>query len=247
MMGADKYFCNICKKRVLAYKQITISKLPSILILHLKRFSVEFYADFHKQFTPKKINKHVEFPEVLDFMGDQSEVIFEDDRELNAGLFELCAVLVHSGPKLGYGHYYAMVKSPDGQWFKMNDTSVIKCSLVKHVLKEQAYILFYRKQMSDMSGDGSDEHKSYVCKNVGNMVVDVDVALNGIGTNDNYFMLQNNCDETNDRVSYVHVPPLASRPELPVEDDGSGEFDDDGVVGGGDQYFQEIFWPATDC
>merc|ERR1719397_181774 len=63
--------------------------------------------------------------------------------------YELSAVLVHSGPQLGYGHYYALIRSPDGYWFRMNDMEVIPVN-TKHVLREQGYIVFYRRRSNNL-------------------------------------------------------------------------------------------------
>merc|ERR1712154_588728 len=63
--------------------------------------------------------------------------------------YELYAVLVHSGPQLGYGHYYALIKSADGYWFRMNDMDVIPVN-TKHVLREQGYMVFYKRKTDNL-------------------------------------------------------------------------------------------------
>merc|ERR1712228_864471 len=65
------------------------------------------------------------------------------------GEYELYAVLVHSGPQLGYGHYYALIKSADGYWFRMNDMDVIPVN-TKHVLREQGYMVFYKRKTDNL-------------------------------------------------------------------------------------------------
>merc|ERR1711997_1022597 len=89
---------------------------------------------------------HVEFPETLNFKS-LKHLIFEEDqqRALIDSEHELYAVLVHSGPQLGYGHYYALIKSSDNYWFRMNDMDVIPVN-TKHVLREQGYIVFYKRK-----------------------------------------------------------------------------------------------------
>lgn len=150
MRGDDKYFCNNCNRKCVAHKKLTLSSIPPILILHFKRFCVEFQASHHKQGTTKKLADHVEFPQILDFK-QLKHLIFEDDQQtqLIDPQYELYAVLVHSGPQLGYGHYYALIKSPHGHWYRMNDTEVIPVT-IKHVLREQGYIVFYRRKTDNL-------------------------------------------------------------------------------------------------
>ena len=150
MRGDDKYFCNKCNRKCVAHKRLTLSQIPPILILHFKRFCVEFAAKHHKQGTTKKLADHVEFPEVLDFK-QLKHLIFEQDQEMELidPEYELYGVLVHSGPQLGYGHYYALIKSADGHWFRMNDMDVIPVT-IKHVLREQGYIVFYRRKTNNL-------------------------------------------------------------------------------------------------
>jgi ubiquitin C-terminal hydrolase len=37
----DAWFCPKCKKKRKAIKQLTLSKLPDVLLIHLKRFSLD--------------------------------------------------------------------------------------------------------------------------------------------------------------------------------------------------------------
>ena len=150
MRGDDKYFCNECNRKCIAHKRLTFSDIPPILILHFKRFCVEFAASHHRQGSTKKLADHVEFPEHLDFKKFK-DLIFEDDQQrvLIDSEYELYAVLVHSGPQLGYGHYYALIKSSDNYWFRMNDMDVIPVN-TKHVLREQGYMVFYKRKTNNL-------------------------------------------------------------------------------------------------
>merc|ERR1712115_562559 len=98
----------------------------------------------------KKLSDHVEFPDRLDFK-QLKHLICESDRQrvLIDSEYDLYAVLVHSGPQLGYGHYYALIKSSDGQWFRMNDMDVMAVS-TKHVLREQGYMVFYKRKTDNL-------------------------------------------------------------------------------------------------
>ena len=67
-------------------------------------------------------------------------------------VYELYAVLIHSGSALG-GHYYAYIKSfEDGLWYKFNDSEVSKIDPddIKSVFGDKsssatAYMLKYRQ------------------------------------------------------------------------------------------------------
>lgn len=79
---------------VKATKQMTISKSPKVLVLHLKRFS------FGNMFG--KINRHITFSLFLDLPCS------EEDTKLVK--YECTGVLVHHGSSSHSGHYVAFVK-----------------------------------------------------------------------------------------------------------------------------------------
>eukprot|EP01084_Bolivina_argentea_P245953 411699_1 len=244
MRGADKYFCNKCNRKCIAHKRLTLSQIPPVLALHFKRFCVEFQANHHKQGITKKLSDHVEFPETFDFK-NMKHLIFEEDQKdvLIDSEYELYAVLVHSGPQLGYGHYYALIKSPDGKhWFRMNDMQVIAVNL-KHVLREQGYIVFYKRKTDTQMRQSQVAKEVHVTKNI---KVDTELLTN------DYFM--NNCNDPtqdmvmvdgldgngkSDRCEYVKVPPMATRPaaELMMNQKKLNQDQED---------IQEIFWPVKD-
>ena len=60
--------------------------------------------------------------------------------------YDLTGVVVHHGGSIHSGHYVAFVKAPNGQWHEMNDSDV-RLVNPQHVLKQQAYILFYTKRI----------------------------------------------------------------------------------------------------
>lgn len=57
--------------------------------------------------------------------------------------YSLYGVICHAGGGPNSGHYYAYVKSKDGQWWEMNDESVTTLNNGPPVNKKAAYMLFY--------------------------------------------------------------------------------------------------------
>ncbi len=63
-------------------------------------------------------------------------------------IYDLQSVIVHAGRGGKSGHYFSFVKSQDGDWYKCNDTRITKVD-VELVLKQQAYLLFYKLRPAD--------------------------------------------------------------------------------------------------
>uniref|UniRef100_A0A672FX85 ubiquitinyl hydrolase 1 n=1 Tax=Salarias fasciatus TaxID=181472 RepID=A0A672FX85_SALFA len=134
-----------------ALKQMLISSPPPVLTLHLKRFQQSGYSIC-------KVNRHVQFPLVLDlapFCAVKCKDTAEEDTQV---LYSLYGIVEHSGT-MRSGHYTAYVKvRPDcpkpssngiaaeggSSWFHISDTSVQPVSESK-VQGCQAYLLFYER------------------------------------------------------------------------------------------------------
>ncbi|XP_024898403.1 ubiquitin carboxyl-terminal hydrolase 45 isoform X4 [Pteropus alecto] len=180
LMGNNKLLCENCtekkhkyqretssteKKTEGAYtnarKQLLISAVPTILILHLKRFH-------QAGLSLRKVNRHVDFPLMLDLAPFCSATC----KNVNVGekvLYGLYGIVEHSGSMRG-GHYTAYVKvrtpsrkllehitgkknvpglkEPDsesaGQWVHVSDTYV-QVVPESRALSAQAYLLFYER------------------------------------------------------------------------------------------------------
>ncbi|KAI0751007.1 hypothetical protein C8Q80DRAFT_1098354 [Daedaleopsis nitida] len=125
LRGADKYKCEKCKKPVNADKQFTIQEAPLVLTVHLKRFSP----------MGRKIGHLVRYEERLSLESCMSDNQYGPS-------YSLYGVISHAGGGPNSGHYYAHVKAANGQWYEMNDESVVRHSGVPTHMKN-AYILFY--------------------------------------------------------------------------------------------------------
>ncbi|CAG5950665.1 unnamed protein product [Menidia menidia] len=134
-----------CLKMVSAKKSLRIHRSPNVLTLSLKRFGY---------FSTRKITKDVRFREFLDLGRFMSEAGGEPQ------IYSLYGVLVHAGARCNSGHYLCFIKASDGQWYKMNDSSV-SVSDIDTVLKQEAYVLFYIKS-TDTSAEGGHSHQTGV-------------------------------------------------------------------------------------
>ncbi|KAM6181757.1 ubiquitin carboxyl-terminal hydrolase 45 [Erethizon dorsatum] len=179
LMGNNKLRCENCTERkqklqketpeekkaegvyTNARKQLLISAVPAILILHLKRFH-------QAGMSLRKVNRHVDFPLTLDlapFCSATCKNVGVGDKVL----YDLYGIVEHSGSMRG-GHYTAYVKvrlpsrklwehitgkksipglkepdsEPGGQWVHISDTYV-QVVPESRALCAQAYLLFYER------------------------------------------------------------------------------------------------------
>ncbi|KAG8768252.1 ubiquitin-specific protease doa4 [Ceratobasidium sp. 428] len=154
MDNADAWHCPRCKKARRAAKQLTLSRMPPVLVIHLKRFS------FKGPFTDK-LETLVDFPlQNLDFTNYMPSPLPPGrDREELKSLesyspqtdprcqtpqykYELYGVTNHFG-SLSSGHYTAFVKSR-GKWLYCDDSRIAPAD-PKDVVGKPAYILFYKR------------------------------------------------------------------------------------------------------
>ncbi|XP_065749709.1 ubiquitin carboxyl-terminal hydrolase 42 [Phocoena phocoena] len=125
--GENSYKCSKCKNMVPASKRFTIHRSSNVLTLSLKRFA---------NFTGGKIAKDVKYPEYLDIRPYMSQPNGEPI------IYDLYAVLVHTGFNCHAGHYFCYIKASNDLWYQMND-SIVSISDIRSVLSQQAYVLFY--------------------------------------------------------------------------------------------------------
>ena len=136
----NAYACERCRRKVSAYKQLTIYQPPNCLALHLKRFSFSGR-------NGGKISRHTEFPLTLDIGPHTSDAADRHaaGRRPATQKYKLHAVLVHAGHSLHSGHYFCYVKSSSGAWYRADDSRVQAVS-IDEVRRQQAYILFYTRE-----------------------------------------------------------------------------------------------------
>lgn len=165
--GDERWVCPRCKVHREATKQITFTRLPQYLVVHLKRFRNDDYGR-----AARKVHTVIDFPlRGLDMSpytlpppdaGEQQRIA-----QLAAGpekapdpamtppyVYDAYAVLQHIGGDLTHGHYTTAVRDRVKKvWRKYNDTVVRDIEPVGLQNKE-AYILFYERTAAGGGGEG---------------------------------------------------------------------------------------------
>lgn len=147
----NQWSCPKCNKSTQAKVFLRLKSLPEVLIIHLKRFS-------HAGQNLEKFTGTVEIPlkdlELNKYIADQKGIYSQ-------AKYELFGVVNHQG-SLSRGHYTSLTKlkkkansstpsssqssqSSDEEWVLFDDTSVKRGVDIQDFLKEQPYILFYRR------------------------------------------------------------------------------------------------------
>jgi len=137
----DDFKCDNCNKKVVIHKRTTLSKLPNILIIQLKRF----FMNYDYGYT-EKINSKFEFPAKLNLQKYCVEKFQPEDKELyeiyskndDYYEYELKGINIHMGSANG-GHYISLIdvnrdgnkntmnrlkKDEKSKWVKFNDSSL---------------------------------------------------------------------------------------------------------------------------
>ena len=128
----NEWKCGNCKNRVKITKKFSIFYVPRLLIICIKRFSKIGWGYV-------KDGIFIDFPiENL----DMGKYICGPDKEFSK--YDLFAVSQHYGGT-GGGHYTAICKNIDGNWYSYNDSSVSHAS-PRDAVSAAAYVLFYRRK-----------------------------------------------------------------------------------------------------
>ncbi|XP_068154273.1 ubiquitin carboxyl-terminal hydrolase 8 isoform X3 [Drosophila tropicalis] len=128
--------CPNCKTKREAIKKLDISKLPPVLVVHLKRF----YADPIKSGAYIKKQNYLRFP--LENLEMTPYIARAESRTVTPKIYQLYAVSNHYGTMEG-GHYTAFCKSANyKRWYKFDD-QIVSTLDTSSVVSSAAYILFY--------------------------------------------------------------------------------------------------------
>ncbi len=129
------YECDRCKKQNQSIRQMTVWRLPPVLIMCLKRFTTVYE---NGNISVSKNTKSVTVPDVLDMSPYISYPI------PSSTVYELFAVANHVGTSEG-GHCFSYLKSPDGKWYIADDGNIQEVTKQGSLSGAEPYILFYRK------------------------------------------------------------------------------------------------------
>ncbi|KAK4485834.1 hypothetical protein RD792_006144 [Penstemon davidsonii] len=158
-LGSDqKIYCENCREKQNALKQMSIKKLPLVLCLHIKRFE---HSTIRKM--SRKIDRHLQFPFSLDMNPYLSSSIvkkrfgnrifsFEGDELDVSTEFEVFAVVTHSG-MLESGHYVTYLRLTN-QWYRCDDAWITEVD-EEVVRASQCYLMFYVQKV--ICNKGSDD------------------------------------------------------------------------------------------
>ncbi|GAA5972282.1 hypothetical protein JCM3765_003215 [Sporobolomyces pararoseus] len=134
----DAWHCPRCKKNRKATKKLSLSKLPPILVIHLKRFS------FHGPFSDK-IETQVHYPltglDLTNFIPPPLMDQKNGSMPSSGYQYDLFGVTNHYG-NLSSGHYTAFVRN-GREWFNIGDSKVTACDPNTVQSAKSAYILYY--------------------------------------------------------------------------------------------------------
>jgi len=153
MEKTDAWHCPNCKGLRRATKQLSLSRLPPVLLIHLKRFQakgpftdkIETLVDFPLRsldltsYMPPQLPPGVDNSQLNDGRGMSSE---DPRTQLPPYLYDLYGVTNHSG-NLSNGHYTAFIASRGG-WLYCDDSRV-QSTDAREVVSRRAYVLFYKR------------------------------------------------------------------------------------------------------
>lgn len=159
----NKWHCPRCQRFTKLTKKITITRLPKILIIHLKRFKMDSNGYFRKleNFVSYPVNLPLDLTAYWPIVGtyvsknsslaitkdreDQILSTFPDRNQSPPFKYQLYGVVNHFG-NLTTGHYTAYVRKAKGmqmQWCYFDDARVQFDCKESQVLNKNAYCLFY--------------------------------------------------------------------------------------------------------
>lgn len=152
LSGEEEWKCPYCKCQREATKQITLTRLPQILVIHFKRFSASKTESIRKVHTPIDFPLHGLNMEPL--MANTRLDLKSDDDVVDPAttppfMYDAYAVMRHLGQTGNGGHYIALVRdAARGCWRKFDDERVTdfdpnKLRPENRLQNEQAYIVFY--------------------------------------------------------------------------------------------------------
>jgi ubiquitin carboxyl-terminal hydrolase 8 len=129
--GDNAWFNEKTGKKEAIKKQITFWNFPNVLVIVLKRFSID---------GSQRINTKIDFP-----LENLNLSKYVKGYSANSYVYDLFGICNHMGGVMG-GHYTAFVKNYENAWLHYNDQNVEIVNNLNDIVSPMAYCLFYRKK-----------------------------------------------------------------------------------------------------
>ena len=107
LRGDNKYFCDECGHFVEAERSVLFSHLSSVMTIHLNRFSTQLWG-LSSAVTVSKVGGNLAIPLSLSFKPWCTSDCSSKDR-----IYQLFAVVFHSGSSCSSGHYTACIRGKE--------------------------------------------------------------------------------------------------------------------------------------
>jgi len=146
----DGYMCSKTNKQVEASRSLYLDELPSVLVLHLKRFIYDETSS-----GCQKLLKNIDFPVDLEIPKDILSNNSKNKYHNKQRSYKLFAVVYHNGKHASDGHYVTDVYHAGLGWLHCDDSlikSMTETMVMAHSANSVPYILFYRR--GDTMGPG---------------------------------------------------------------------------------------------
>lgn len=133
----NKIYCDICGIKNQSIKNLSLWKLPKILVIHLKRFIINDYG-----IPISKIINPILYPvdelDMTDYINDESPY------KLNSK-YKLIGINIHMAHlSINYGHYISIIRNyANNEWYLFDDANKITKIDLMNVQNRNAYLLFY--------------------------------------------------------------------------------------------------------
>lgn len=145
--GEDRWFCPRCKAHEKSSKTLRISRLPQVLIIHLKRFQLGSHITKLNTFVeyPHEVNLDKYWPRVQSREEMEKLVKLPMRNQMTPFNYKLFGVVDHFG-NLTTGHYTSYIyKGEKSKWCYFDDTKIYRNVDIKRVVNGDAYVLFYSR------------------------------------------------------------------------------------------------------
>lgn len=149
--------CSKTNKQIEASRSLYLDELPSVLILHLKRFIYDETSTAGCQ----KLLKNIDFPVDLEIPKDILSNNSKNKYHNKQRSYKLFAVVYHNGKEASLGHYVTDVYHAGLGWLHCDDSlikSMSETMVLAHSASSVPYILFYRR--GDTMGPGPNAASS---------------------------------------------------------------------------------------